>query len=136
MIMKTKIWAIVLTVLTFAIWFPENAEAQFSMRRSRVTTTAKPKTKQVIIAGTKDGVLSYLIRDGKRQSFVQKEKIWNPWCYFVKDTLDVRIPLYKSEEETVDENSFAKLLQELSSDGWILEMCSKDETGEVYVFEK
>ena len=136
--MKTKIWAVMLTMLTFAIWFPENAEAQFTMRRSRVTTPVKPKTKQIIIAGTKDGVLSYLIRDGKRQSFVTEKVSWRQWPLFFQDTVDVKIPLYKPEERTEkpDENAFAELLQELYADGWLLESCLKDENGEIYIFEK
>ncbi len=140
--MKTKFLAVVLTMSVLAVWEPQPLKAQFTMRRSFSSAPApKPKVKQVVIVGTSKGILSYVIHDGKRQSFETEKNFYWPLYFKGRDSVRVSVPPYwqsKAENtaEPQNENAFAELLQELYQDGWKMEKAFGAESGEVYIFEK
>lgn len=99
---------------------------------------AAKKTK-VIVVGAKEGILSYVVRDGKRIDYqpkvVDREEP-EEYVWYVPLSFELPKEEAKQEEAKVDENAFAKLLQELYADGWSMVFSYGCTDGEVYVFEK
>lgn len=102
------------------------------------------KERKIIVIGTRDGCLSYVIRDGRRQSFARKaEPKAEPYRWWCAQTSDYIGPLRLPEPQPVttpepkrDENDFALLLEELSRQRWIIISVSGNSDSSVYVLEK
>ena len=102
------------------------------------------KERKIIVIGTCDGCLSYVIRDGKRQSFVRKvEPKAEPHRWWCAQPSDYIGPLRLPEPQPVmapepkrDENDFARLLEELSRQRWMIISVSGNSDSAVYVHEK
>lgn len=124
------------------------ARAQFTVSERYYVNKAKAELKaeedaketKVIVVGAKKGILSYVIRDGKRTDYLldvvpkakPKEYSYLVWKMFEFPKNKVSTP----EEPKVDEDAFAELLQELYADGWSMVMSYGTSSGEVYIFEK
>ena len=115
---------------------------RYYVNRAKAEIKAEEAAKETkaIIVGAKEGILSYVIRDGKRTDYrpriLPREE---PEEYVWYVPLSFELP--KSEapkllEPEVDENAFAKLLQELYADGWTMVMSYGSSSGEIYIFEK
>ena len=115
---------------------------RYYVNRAKAEIKAEEAAKETkaIIVGAKEGILSYVIRDGKRTDYrpriLPREE---PEEYVWYVPLSFELP--KSEapkllEPEVDENAFAKLLQELYADGWTMVMSYGSPSGEIYIFEK
>lgn len=136
-------------IVLFAMLFGVvNAEAQATISERYYVNRAKAELKaeeaaketKVIVVGAKEGILSYVVRDGKRTDYKPKvvvkeepkEYVWYIPLAFEKPKDMVSKPV----EPKVDENAFAKLLQELCADGWTMVFSYGTSSGEVYIFEK
>ena len=135
-------------IVLFAMLFGVvNAEAQATISERYYVNRAKAELKaeeaaketKVIVVGAKEGILSYVVRDGKRTDYKPKVVVKEEpkeYVWYVPLSFDLSKEEAKQEEAKVDENAFAKLLQELYADGWMMVMSYGSSSGEIYIFEK
>ena len=114
---------------------------RYYVNRAKAEIKAEEAAKEtkVIVVGAKEGILSYVIRDGKRIDYqpkaVDREEP-EEYVWYIPLSFELPKEEAKQEEAKVDENAFAKLLQELYADGWSMVMSYGTSSGEVYIFEK
>lgn len=114
---------------------------RYYVNRAKAEIKAEEAAKEtkVIVVGAKEGILSYVVRDGKRIDYqpkaVDREEP-KEYVWYVPLSFELPEEEAKQEEAKVDENAFAKLLQELYADGWMMVMSYGSSSGEIYIFEK
>lgn len=114
---------------------------RYYVNRAKAEIKAEEAAKEtkVIVVGAKEGILSYVIRDGKRIDYqpkaVDREEP-EEYVWYIPLSFELPKEEAKQEEAKVDENAFAKLLQELYADGWMMVMSYGSSSGEIYIFEK
>ncbi len=136
-------------IVFFAVFFCiVSAKAQISISDRYYINRAKAEIKaeeaaketKVVIIGAREGILSYVVRDGKRVDYEPevvfeekvRERIW-------RAPFTSRLPKEKvstPENPMVDENAFASMVEGLYADGWTMAFSYGTSSGEVYIFEK
>lgn len=114
---------------------------RYYVNRAKAEIKAEEAAKEtkVIVVGAKEGILSYVVRDGKRTDYKPKVVVKEEpkeYVWYIPLSFELPKEEAKQEEAKVDENAFAKLLQELYADGWSMVMSYGTSSGEVYIFEK
>ncbi len=135
-------------VLFAALFYVVSAEAQISISERYYVNRAKAELKaeeaaketKVIVVGAKEGILSYVVRDGKRTDYrpkeVPKEKV-KEYVWYAPLSLELaKDDVSRPEAPKFNENAFAELLQELYADGWTMVMSYGSSSGEIYIFLK
>lgn len=138
--MKKTLLALGLVFGCFSVHAQISIPDSYYINRAKKQLEAEEarKIRKLIVIGTVDGKLSYVIRDGKRQTYGCKDDGKIRGMYWKTYVSPAFLPPLLPQPEQNDrlEHMFALLLDELCRDRWILLSVSGNSESAVYVFEK
>lgn len=142
--MKKTLLALGLLFVCFGVRAQFSTPDSYYINRAKKQLEAEEagKVRRLVVVGTVEGRLAYVIRDGKRTTYSRTEEK-KPVCFYLysgsgENFLSPLRPVEKKDTERSlpREDDFALLLEELCRERWMIVSLTGNSDSAVYVFEK